>query len=165
MKEKNNKAIWIVGAILLILVLMIFMPGLIESQQRLETSKREYNLIQEGKTISASDVVEDFTLLLSNKKYNEANKYLSSDCKLIDSQNKERVNLEYCLEKLNNYSSHEIERRGNSIQNEETYRILWNGTRYENTNQIITLFLRRKVKTNEVTYEIFRLTFTDNTLY
>ena len=165
MKEKNNKAIWIVGAILLILVLMIFMPGLIESQQRLETSKREYNLIQEGKTISASDVVEDFTLLLSNKKYNEASKYLSSDCKLIDSQNKERVNLEYCLEKLNNYNSYRIERRGNSVQNEKTYRILWNGTRYENTNQIITLFLRRKVKTNEVTYEIFRLTFTDNTLY
>lgn len=161
--KSNNKAIWIFGAVLLILVLIIFIPGLVKDMKSLETSKQEYNLINESKTISAKDITEQFATLLSNERYEEANQYLSEDCEMFDSKNHKRVKLEYCLEDLRNYISYTIEKRSNDLKNEETYRILWNGTKYENTKQIITLNLRKKVKSDEVTYEIFRVIFTDNT--
>lgn len=165
MKKKNdNKIVWIAGGIIFIILLLIFVPYLIDSKKSLDTTKLEYNLIQEGKTVSAKDISEQFAMLLSEKKYDEASTYLSEECKLIDSNNRERVKLEYCLEELNIHSSHTIEKRGNDLKDQETYRILWNGTSYENTKQIITLFLRKKVKSDKVTYEIFRVIFTDNTL-
>lgn len=162
--KSDNKAIWIFGAALLIIVLIIFIPGLVKDMKSLETSKQEYNLVGEGKSIPVSDIVEDFAKLISQKDYVEASKYLSEDKTLLDSNNIERVKLEYCFEKLSPHTSHNIEKRGNDLKNEETYRIFWNGTKYENTKQIITLNLRKKVKSNEVTYEIFKVIFTDNTL-
>lgn len=163
-KSDSNRSIWIIGGTILVIVLMIFLPGLFESKKSLDTVKHEYNLIEEGKTVTAREITEEFTKLLSVKNYDEANKYLSNDCKLIDSNNTERVKLEYCLEKLAVYNSYTIEKRGNDLKNQETYRILWNGTTYENTKQIITLNLRKKVNKQEITYEIIRVIFTDNTL-
>lgn len=163
-KKQDNKVVWIVGGIILIITLLIFVPGLIENKKSLDTAKKEYNLIKEGKTVSARNITEQFAALLSNKKYEEANKYLSKDCEMFDSKNHKRVKLEYCLEDLSNYISYTIEQKGNDLKNQETYRILLNGTKYENTNQIITLYLRKKIEADEVTYEIFRIIFTDNTL-
>lgn len=163
-KKDDNKIVWIAGAVLLVFCLLIFVPGAIDSKKELDTAKLEYNLIQEGKTVSAEDISEKFAILLSKKKYDEASTYLSEDCKLVDSDGHERVKLDYCLEELNKYSSHVIEKRGNDLKDQKTYRILWNGTSYENTSQIITLYLKKKVKSNEVTYEIFRVIFTNNNL-
>ncbi len=163
-KKDDNKVVWIAGAVLLVICLLIFVPGIIESKKELDTAKLEYNLIKEGKTISASDIAEKFTILLSEKRYNEANTYLSENCKLFDSNNNERVKLEDCLEKLDKYNNHTIEERGNDLKDQETYRILWNGTNYENTNQIITLFLKKKIESDKVTYEIIKIIFTNNTI-
>lgn len=163
-KENNNKIVWISGAIILIIILIIFVPGLIENKKNLDTSRHAYELIKEGKTISSSEITEQFATLLSNKRYDEASKYLSKDCEFYDSDNHKRVKLEYCLEELDECSSYRTEKRGNELKDQETYRILWNGTSYENTNQIVTLFLRKKIESDQVTYEIFRVIFTDNTL-
>ena len=83
---------------------------------------------------------------------------------MFDSNNNERVKLEDCLEKLDKYNNHTIEERGNDLKDQETYRILWNGTNYENTNQIITLFLKKKIESDKVTYEIIKIIFTNNTI-
>lgn len=163
-KKIDNKFLWICGTVILIIILILFVPGLLEDKKALDLSKQEYNLIKEGKTVTARDIAEEFANLLSVKKYDETSKYLSNDCKLIDSNNKERVKLEYCLEKLVTYNSYTIEKRGNDLKDQETYRILWNGTNYSNTNQIITLYLKKKITTDQRTYEIFRIIFTDNTL-
>lgn len=161
---RENKFIFVIGATILIVVLIIFLPGLIEDKKELEMSKLEYNLTLEGKTTSARNITENFVLLLSESKYDEASKYLSKDCKLIDYNNRERAKLEYCLEKLAQYSSYKIEERENSIKDEETYRILWNGTNFEDTNQVITICLKKEINQNEVTYKIYKVIFTDNTL-
>ena len=153
---RENKFIFVIGATILIVVLIIFLPGLIEDKKELEMSKLEYNLTLEGKTTSARNITES--------KYDEASKYLSKDCKLIDYNNRERAKLEYCLEKLAQYSSYKIEERENSIKDEETYRILWNGTNFEDTNQVITICLKKEINQNEVTYKIYKVIFTDNTL-
>lgn len=152
------------GIVLLILVAIIFVPMIFNSLSDLNKTKQEGKLIQEGEIISAGEISKEFAQLISESKYNDATKYLAEDCKLIDSNNNERIKLEYCLEKLNVYKSHTIEQRGNDLKDQATYRILWNGTTYENTKQIITLNLRKKINKQEITYEIIRVIFTDNTL-
>lgn len=68
------------------------------------------------------------------------------------------------LENLENYEDYMIEKRGNSIDDEETYRIYWNGLNYSNSSQIIDLYMRKKVKKDEITYEIYMIRLTDNSI-
>lgn len=163
-KKNDNKVVWVVGTVILALILIVFVPGLVEDKQNLDLLKQEEKLLKEGKVVSVSDTVEQFAELLANKDYEEADKYLLDNCEMFDTNNNKRVKLEYCLEKLSNHNSHTIEKRGNSLKDQETYRILWNGTKYEDTKQIITLYLSKKITSNEIIYKISKIIFTDNTL-
>lgn len=161
MKNGNNKTTIIVGVILLIITLIIFVPGLIKDKKSLDTSKLEYNLILEGKTISSREIAEKFLEQIKNKNYEEAKKYLANDCEFYNySFTNTNVNsLDFCLEKLEDYSTSRIELRGNGIKGEESYRIYWNE---ESTSQIITIQMRKKVTNEVVTYEIIKIMFNQN---
>lgn len=164
MEENNGNGRIIAFVVILgIIIIIPLMISLINSKKSLDAEKLESKLLREGKVVSAKTVADNFAKELQNNNYSELKKYLSDSYKLIDSENNERANLEYCFEKLNKIENYTIEHRGNSIKDEETYRIMCNGTKYENTYQIITLFMRKKVKKEEITYEIYRVIFTDNT--
>lgn len=166
MEEKKNNGNGYAIAFAIILGIIILIPSVISfinTKKELDIGRLESKLLKEGKVVSAKTVADSFAKELQNNNYNDLESYLSKDCKLIDSSNNERANLKYCLEKLNKIESYVIERRGNRIKDEETYRIMCNGTNYENTNQIVTLYMRKKVKKEEITYEIYMVKFTDNT--
>lgn len=162
-EKKDNSSI---GCVIIFLIPIILIIGMfiVSGIKEISETNHEIKLLEEGKTVSAKTVAEEFAKELQNNNYNTLKSYLSTDCKIIDSNNDERANLKYCFEELNKIENYTIEHRGNSLEDQETYRILCNGTKYEDTSQIITLYLRRRVKKEEITYEIYMVKFTDNTL-
>lgn len=144
-----------------IIVILIF---IISGIKGIGETNHEIKLLEEGKTVSAKEVANKFAESIKNKNYKEASQYLSGECEFYNNNGKQ-INLDQCLKGIEEYSTYEIEERGNtSIEERKTCRILCNGSKYENTNQIITLSMEKKVNKDEITYEIYTVNFTDNTL-
>ncbi len=162
MKDKLNikfyKKWWFWLILILIILFAYFMIG--DSLKKFNTANLEYELIKNGKTVSAREVVEKVAESLKTKDYEEIKKYLSTNCSFYESNKK--YNIETCLASLDEYETYRIEQRKNSTENEETYRIYWNGWNYEETGQIIDLFMTKKVTREKITYEIYSLRFTNN---
>lgn len=174
MKENNNYRIGCC-IVILMLVAIIFVSmiiGIIST--RIETSnqdKHEQQLIQEGRTKTHDEVINEIVGILKNRDEIELKKYLSEDFKYFDNNRIESEfidnffkDLKYLVE--NNY---DIEIRGNDIQNQETYRIYWNTNNLaENRNdrfyclQQIQVVLSKIVKEDIITYEIKKIMLTDN---
>ena len=86
---------------------------------------------------------------------------MSAECKFYNNEG-QKYSLESCLEDLETYETYTIEQRGSNTKDSETYRIYWNGWNYEDTNQIIELYMEREVNKEEIIYEIQMVRFTDN---
>lgn len=78
-KENNNKAIWIIAIIILVIGLMIFLPKLIENKKELENLQNEGQLIEQGKNISDVEVIEEIISILKNRNDEELKQYCSSN--------------------------------------------------------------------------------------
>ena len=118
-------------------------------------------LSEEGKIVSAREVTNKFKDALKDMNYSEVNYLLSDDCKMYYNSEQEFV-LARFLENFEDYEDYMIEKRNNSMEDEETYRIYWNGLNYSNSSQIIDLYMRKKVKRDEIVYEIYMIRLTDN---
>lgn len=178
MKEKqeqfqSNKSNGSGCAIVLFVVfLIIFLPILIwlisnniENSNKL---KHEQQLIQEGKVKSDNEVINEIVNVLKYRDENKLKEYLSENIIYYDNNieykylsNSFWYDLKYLVK-----DEYDIEKRGNDIKNQETYRIYWNVVEQNKslgrTNeyyclQTITIVLNRIVKKDIITYEIEKI--------
>lgn len=162
-EEKNNKKTVWVAIIIGIIILIPFVCMLFDGQKELDKAKLEGKLLQEGKIVTAKEVTEKFKENLKNKNYDKIKNYLSDDYRIYYNL-EQKYNLESFLGNLEKYEEASMEKRGNSVAGEETYRIYWNGWKYEDSSQIIDLFMKKNVKEDEIVYEIYMIRLTDNNI-
>lgn len=152
--KKNDSGSWklaiILGIISLVVVLVIFLPGLIESKNELEDLKHEEELLNEGKYKSDTETLKDFIKFLEDGDIEQAKSLLSEDCIIYDENNNICTFEEY-VSKIDTSTYYKYEERGNSINDEKTYRISW-----KNGLQIQTIVLEKVVTENEIHYEIVK---------
>lgn len=173
-KESNGTGCAIV---LLVVFLLIFVPILIgivsDSIQTSNEAKHKTELIEEGKVKTHDEVINEIVEILKSKDEVKIKSYLSKDFIYYDNDNIEHKYISSFFEDLNIYTtSYEIEKRGNSIEDEETYRIYWNIVEENKKNgikrqehgyclQTITVMLKKVVRQNEITYEIEKIILRD----
>lgn len=159
-----------------IIFLLIFVPiliGLISNNMQVSNqAKHEKNLLEQGKTKSHNDVINEIIETLKNKNEAELKEFLSKDFLYYDNNNIEHKYISSFLEDLKILSSsYDIEQRGNDIKDQETYRIYWNVVEQNKSlgraNQYyclqkVTVILNRVVKDDIITYEIEKIILTDN---
>lgn len=152
--KKNDNGNWklaiILGIICLVIVSVIFLPGLIESKNELENSKHEGELLSEGKYKSDIETIKDFIKFLEDGDIEQAKSLLSKDCIIYDENNNICTFEEY-VSKIDTSTYYKYDERGNSINDEKTYRISW-----KNGLQIQTIILKKVVNENEIHYEIVK---------
>lgn len=150
---------------LMLLGLIILLPFIIimkNSFSDLQQAKLEHTLLTSKNYTSASSIVERAIYYLKSGDIDSMENLLSNDCEFYNVGT--RYSLSSCLENLLEYESCWYEERGNSIGDEKTYRIYWNGSNLENAQQIITLILKKKVTQSEITYEIKNIILSNNTI-
>lgn len=163
---------------LLILVAIIFIPLIIntisDSIESDNEAKHEAQLIEEGKTKSANDVINEIAEILKNCDEAKLKEYVAENFEYSDNDRNHSKYIDNFLRDLSIYSSsYEIERRGNDIKDKETYRIYWNIVEENRDNgvdktsqyyclQKITIMLKRVIKEDIITYEIEKIILTDN---
>lgn len=158
-----------------IIFLIIFVPiliGLISNNiEKLNQTKHEAKLIEEGKTKTHDEVINEIVEILKSRKEIELKKYLSDDFKYFNNERAESKfidnffkDLKYLVE-----NRYDIEKRGNDIKNQETYRIYWNTNNLVKERadrlyclQKITVVLNRAIKEDIITYDIEKIILTDN---
>lgn len=156
--EDSNKKQWVVATIILLIFIIFFANVIIKDQKELNELKREGKLIKEGKIKYSDEITEEFVEKIKEKNTNIS--YLSNDCKI--SINNKSSNLNKVCEVIRDYRTHRIEKRGNDIEDEDTYRIYWNGNDIEDAEQIITLYMKKKVMKDEIVSEVYKITISDN---
>ena len=149
---------------------MIVNP-IVEDIERSNKTKHEEKLINEGKVKDSNEVINEIAEILKNNDENRLNKYLSEDF-LYYYSNKESKYLSSFFRDLKILSSsYDIEERGNSMNEQKTYRIYWNivkgNEHLGRTDQYyclqkITIILKKAVKEDIITYEIEKISLTDN---
>lgn len=175
MKKMNNKVALIVGVLILILVLLIFIPALLERQKELELLQHEEQLIRQGKVKNDRDVINAIVEILKERNESKLQQYLASNFLYYDNNNIEHKyisdfwdDLQYLVD-----DQYDIEKRENSVEDKETYIIYWNEVEENKKNGInksseyyclqkITIILKRIVKEDIITYDIEKIILTDN---
>lgn len=148
--KSTNKILLILGIVFLIIILAIFIPSILKDKKTLDTSKLEYNLINEGKYISDLETVQKFAEALHSNSIFDAKQYLSNNCEIYDTNNK-KCTFEEHIANLSTTTYYKYEKRSNDLKNQETYRIYWNdGT------EIQTIILQKVINEEKVYYEIVK---------
>lgn len=168
-EKKNNKFIWIIGGIILLIILLISVTNFLENKKELDVIAHERELIQEGKVEASEEIVREIAEILKNREEDALEQYLTEDFSYWKNGETQSIDdfwndLNYLVE--NKYS---IEERGNSIEDEETWFIYWN------TNESITdkssdlyclqeirIYLKRVVEEEFITYKIERIILNNN---
>ncbi len=169
MEEKGKKrGIGCVIAFLIIfaiIVVVLLVNNLIESQKNLEATKHEETLIKEGKTETHNQVINEIIEIMKEENEEKIKEYLSSDFKYYNDNNIESKYISNFFSDLKILSTnYDIERRGDiNTDDIVTYRVYWNLVE-ANSNlgrtsdyyclQKITIRLKRVVKKDKITYEI-----------
>lgn len=169
-KKQDNKSVWITGGIILAIILLIFIPEIIKGKKKLDTVKREYNLIQEGKVKNDNEVINEIIDILRNRDKDKLEQYLKDDFVYINNDNYESKYISGFWNDLKYFTGkYYLEKRENSIKDEETYWIYWDipeELAYEQYSQYslqrIFVYLKRTVKENVITYEINKIILRDN---
>lgn len=175
MKEKrtqdNNTGCVIVLFIIFLLVFLPILIGLVSNNiEKSKQQKHEETLIAEGKVKTHNEVINEIVEIFKNRDEENLKEYLSEDFVYYKSkENIENKYVNYFFNDLDIYTTnYEIEKRGNSIEDKETYKIYWNVVEENKKNgidktsqyyclQTITVILERTVKEDEITYEIERI--------
>ncbi len=162
--------------VVLILVTIIFVPIIVgtisNSIQSSKAEKHEQQLIEEEKVKAAEEVIYELAEIFKNKDENKIKEYLAEDFSYYDNENIKHKYPSSFLKDLNVLtSSYDIEKKENSIQDEETYRIYWNvvevNKKWGRESQYyclqrITVILKRVIKENIITYEVEKLVLNNN---
>lgn len=168
-EQKNGKVVYLILFIIFIVVLIPFISIASQSTENLNKSKHEAKLVEEGKTKTQDEVINEIIEILKNKDKDKMKSYLSENFKYYDNDNKEYKYADNFLKDLDIYfTSYEIEQRGNDIKDEVTYRIYWNVVEQNKENgvkqgergyclQTLTIMLKRVVKQDEITYQIEKI--------
>ena len=78
-RENKNKAVWIAGIVILVIILLIFVPSLLKDKEELKNLEREGQLLQQGKYISDVEIVEEVINILKDRNEKALNQYLTSE--------------------------------------------------------------------------------------
>ena len=160
--RENKNFIIIIGIVLIVIILIIFLPGIIKEQKKLETSKLEYKLLQEGKTINSDEIIKEIVEILKDRDEEKLKEYLSSDFKYWNNNNIESKYIYNFWSDLKFYTGkHYIEERGDTLNQEnKTFWIYWDipeQLEYKQYSQYslqkICIYMRRIVKEDIITYE------------
>lgn len=160
---------------LLVVVLFVFILMIREPLKEQGRLDKEKQLIEEGKTKTHNEVINEIIEILRDKKESELKKYLADSFKYYNNDKIESKYISGFLKDLDILSSsYDIERRGDTHQDSVvTYRIYWNVVEENKKKGIdktdryyclqrITIMLKRIVNENEITYEIEKIILTDN---
>lgn len=160
--EENKKSdliiTLVVGGIFLIIALFIFVPGIIEDNKKSKMLKHESELLSQGKYVSDIQTVKEFADYIKNGDIDKAKTLLSKYCIIYDENNK-KCSFEEYISKIDTSTYYQYEERGNSIDNEKTYRISW-----KEKTQIQTIILEKVINEDEMHYEITKCMITLNTI-
>lgn len=166
---EKNKMTWIVGIVMLMLVLLAFIPGILNDKKEADELDHEKQLIEEGKVVTDTEVIEQIIKILKDRNEKSLSQYATTDSEYWRNGEKESMrsfwdDLKYLVE--NNYT---LEARENSIEGQKTYIIYWNTNNVitDKTNSLyclqkITIILKRVVKEDIITYNIKKIILTDN---
>lgn len=173
--EKSTSGCLIVFFMVFLLIFLPILIGLLSKDIKvLNQEKHEAKLIEEGKTKTHNEVINEIAEILKNKDKEKIKDYLAIDYTYYDNNNIEHKYISSFFNDLTIYTTdYEIEERGNDLKDEETYRIYWNVVEdnkkkgIDKTSQYyclqkITIMLKKVVKENEITYEIEKIILTDN---
>lgn len=169
--RENKNFIIIIGIVLIVIILIIFLPGIIKEQKKLETSKLEYKLLQEGKTINSDEIIKEIVEILKDRDEEKLKEYLSSDFKYWNNNNIESKYIYNFWSDLKFYTGkHYIEERGDTLNQEnKTFWIYWDipeQLEYKQYSQYslqkICIYMRRIVKEDIITYEITQMILKNN---
>jgi len=171
-KINENKGIGCLIGVLIVIAI-IFLPLIIGTiSNSLENSKaknHEQQLIKEGKVKTSDEVVDEIIETIKKEDESILKGFLSKDFTYYDNNNIEHKYISSFLRDIRILSSnYDIEKRGNSIQDEETYRIYWNTVEQNIKNgikrgergyciQTVTIILKRVTKQDVITYEIEKI--------
>lgn len=174
--KKNTYGYLIIFLIIFLLIFLPILVGLISNNINASNqAKHEAKLIEEGKTKTHNEVINEIIELLKNKDNENLREYISNDFVYYDNDNIAHRYISDFLQDLKILSStYEIERRGDTNLNDlATYRIYWNIVEenkkrgIDKTNsyyclQKITIMLKRVVKEDIITYEIQKIVLNNN---
>lgn len=169
--KSNGMGCMIALVVIFAIVIFMIITNLVgENIEYEQNAKHEQQLIQEGKVKSHKEVINEIVEILKNKEENKIKEYLADDFIYYDNDNYEHKYLDSFIRDLQIYTtSCDIERRGDTSKNNmATYWIYWNvveqnkakGVHKTDTNyclQRITIYLKRVVKENLITYEIEKI--------
>lgn len=176
-KQKSPKSNYtgclIAFFIMLIIIFIIIAIGMTSTTSKEQDEiNHENELISQGKTKNASEIIEEVAELLKNRDMIKFNEYLSDNFIYLGKNNYESKTIDKLFTDLQYLSSsYDIEERGNDLEDKETYRIYWNVVEQNKnlgrTNQYyclqkITITLKKVVKEDVITYEIEKIILTDN---
>lgn len=169
--KKNNKS-WLVGLVVIVVIIaLICGPMLVDSISEWAETKKEYELLQEGKVEDSEDVINQIVEILKNEQKNEIESYLGDDFKYYDYNNLESSFVDGMWKDLQPLTgNYDIERRGDTTSDDmATYRVYWNvedlSLSRDDLNycsQILTIILKRVIRQDKLTYEISSIMLTNN---
>lgn len=171
MKEKKGELI--ASIIILIIVAVIVIPIIIsktiEHKQILKSTEIEQKLIEEGKIVSADTIINEVVEIFKNREEEKIKTYISDNFKYIGSDRYESKYINNLWSQLKYLvTNYDIEKRGNSIENQETYIVYWNTNEKAEGRtdkfyclQKILIYLEKVVEENQITYKINQITLTN----
>lgn len=172
--EKSTSGCLIVFFVVFLLIFLPILIGLISNNSNTSNqAKHEAKLIEEGKTKTDNEVINEIAEILKNKNEEKLKEYLSENFMYSDNDRNQSKYIHDFISDLNYLieDNYDIEKRGNDLKDEETYRIYWNVVEQNKnlgrTNQYyclqkITIILKRVIKQDIITYEIEKIILTDN---
>lgn len=168
--QKTNKTGYLIAFIIVLVVFIPFIIVVSQSVESLNNSKHESKLVEEGKTKTHNEVINEVIEILKGKDENKLKSYLAEEFKYYDNDNEEYKYTGKFFRDLDIFfTSYEIEKRGDINRNDfATYRIYWNIVEENKKNgikqgehgyclQTITIMLKRVVKQEEITYQIEKI--------
>lgn len=170
--EKNKTGCLIVFLIVFLLIFLPILIGLISNSIKVSNqAKHETKLIEEGKTKTHNEVINEVVDIFKNRDEEKLNEYLSSDFSYYNNDNTESKYINNFWADLKFYTGkHYIEERGDTLNQEnKTFWIYWDipeQLEYKQYSQYslqkICIYMRRIVKEDIITYEINQIILKNN---
>ncbi len=170
--EKNTTGCLIVFLIIFLIIFLPILIGLISNNIKVSNQeKHEAKLIEEGKTKTHNEVINEIVDIFKNRDEEKLNEYLSSNFSYWNNNNTESKYINNFWSDLKFYTGkHYIEERGDTLNQEnKTFWVYWDipeQLEYKQYSQYslqkICIYMRRIVKEDIITYEINQIILKNN---
>lgn len=97
-KENKNKVVLIAGVVILVIIILLFIPSLLNDKKELDELEYEGQLIQEGKVVSDTDVINEIVKVLKERNANRLNQYITTDFEYW--RNRKATNNKFILDRF-----------------------------------------------------------------